>query len=376
MTVVFVHRFPSIETARCLRSNSQHSLDAQRYTISSYLMRSVHFYSYQDPFSLFAMGAVAMFGRVLMGCADDGSAVSGDVGGNTPIVDQDPAAYDEGVWELQPGEVLISATRARELLNAGAILVDARAAEAYEREHLAGAVNTHWTRYVDGAQSGRISDDDALLVELLQQNGISSDVPVVVYGDWSTGGPTVTWGEEGRLLWTLEYLGHNDVHVVIGGLEAAKELGLPVANGSQSVVPPGTFVLARNETLRATSAEIVESLQGDGPAVVLLDTREPEEFAGVVKYGESRGGHIPGAQHLWWFDLFRDDGQLRSPETVRATLNRLGVGEDAIVVPYCTGGIRSGFVYLILRSLGQSAQNYDGSMWEWTADASLPLDVD
>ena len=41
------------------------------------------------------------------------------------------------------------------------------------------------------------------------------------------------------------------------------------------------------------------------------------------------------------------------------------------VVTYCTGGIRSGFLYMVLEWLDAEAPaNYDGSWWEWSVKYS------
>jgi thiosulfate/3-mercaptopyruvate sulfurtransferase len=43
-------------------------------------------------------------------------------------------------------------------------------------------------------------------------------------------------------------------------------------------------------------------------------------------------------------------------------------------ITYCTGGVRSALLAILLEArLGVVAANYDGSLWEWSADPSLPL---
>jgi len=45
------------------------------------------------------------------------------------------------------------------------------------------------------------------------------------------------------------------------------------------------------------------------------------------------------------------------------------------VTSYCTVGIRSGFVYFILRLMGyKECSNYDGSISQWAADGALPME--
>ena len=92
--------------------------------------------------------------------------------------------------------------------------------------------------------------------------------------------------------------------------------------------------------------------------------------SGDTQYGAARGGRIPGAVWFWWEDLFRD-GNLKPAAAILQELqaNGVRVHDPAVtVVSYCTGGIRSGFVYMVLLWAGvDRVQNYDGSWWEWAA---------
>lgn len=48
----------------------------------------------------------------------------------------------------------------------------------------------------------------------------------------------------------------------------------------------------------------------------------------------------------------------------------------APVVTYCTGGVRSALLAVLLEArLGVVAANYDGSLWEWSARDDLPLET-
>lgn len=51
------------------------------------------------------------------------------------------------------------------------------------------------------------------LESMFRKLGVSNDVPVVVYGSWKE-----EWGEEGRIFWQLEWLGHKDVRILYGGM--------------------------------------------------------------------------------------------------------------------------------------------------------------
>jgi thiosulfate/3-mercaptopyruvate sulfurtransferase len=180
------------------------------------------------------------------------------------------------------------------------------------------------------------------------------------------------WGEDGRIVWTLRTLGHDRGHLVNGGataLLAARPL--PPAPASA----PGDFTAARTDSHTITK----EDLRA-GPAradLVILDAREPRKHAGATAYGESRGGHSPGARSLYFSDLIGPDGYMLDGDALRSRLDALGIGPETTVVSYCTAGIRSGFVTAVLQSTGIDARNFAGSMWEWAAapEAEYPLET-
>jgi thiosulfate/3-mercaptopyruvate sulfurtransferase len=105
------------------------------------------------------------------------------------------------------------------------------------------------------------------------------------------------------------------------------------------------------------------------PALVLLDVRRADEYAGdVVAPCDPRPGRIPGARHL---DVVR---LLDAPdvETVRALV---GAGAGVELVAYCHSGSRSALAVQVLVAAGFDARNYVGSWHEWSRHPELPADV-
>ena len=240
------------------------------------------------------------------------------------------------------------------------VWLDARAASDYARAHVPGAVSAPWQQFTTGAQSGLLVGTEELQ-RRIQAIGIDASDTIVVYGAWDE-----AWGEEGRLFWMLEYAGHGDVHILRGGFEAWTAAG---GNTDRSVPTPaaGTFVVQPRPELRATREEVAQA----GSGVSILDTRTEDEYQGAMWYNEARGGHVPGAVHTAWQSFLEG---ATSPEAARAVLHEAGISPDRPVIAYCTGGIRSGFVYAVLRAAGvEQVANYDGSWWEWAADTSLPI---
>ncbi len=265
------------------------------------------------------------------------------------------------------GPVFVGVDVAQRMVGEGAVVLDARGEKAWKAGHVPGSAPVAWTDHRDGwLREGRLTADAPGLAAKLGALGVRDDAPVLILGPGRDG-----WGEEGRIYWMLDYLGHNDVHIVDGGWPVWTDRGLPTT--TDRVPPrPGVFTARPREGVRARVEEVAADLGGP---VVFWDTREAREFAGETPYREARGGHLPGARHLWFKDLMQADGTLKPRGELRALLQQRGIPVEGEVVAYCTGGVRSGFAYAVLKELGSGqVANYDGSMWEWTADAARPVE--
>jgi thiosulfate/3-mercaptopyruvate sulfurtransferase len=269
-------------------------------------------------------------------------------------------------------QVFLPPEEAAALIEAGAAVVDARTARRWRRGHIAGSAPVSWWTLREQrwrVREGRVSSDLALLQETFEAAGVRSDRPVVVAGAGRGG-----WGEEGRIFWTLEYLGHPQVFVLDGGLPSWEAAGLPTTR-ARSRPAPGDFVPSPVPALRADTARVQAAMEA-GDAVI-WDTRSPEEFLGATPAGERRGGHIPGARGLYYRALTDEEGRLLPEEALRERLAEAEIPLEAPVIALCTGGVRAGFAYAALRELGHPAASvYDASMWAWSADPALPLDTE
>ena len=261
------------------------------------------------------------------------------------------------------GNVFVSADEARGFQ--GAVL-DARGERAWRKGHLPNSAPIDWLDLRDGRiLDGELSADLAGVAAALAAAGVRQDTPVLVYGAAGK-----RWGEEGRIFWTLDYLGHDQVLVLDGGVDAWTRAGLPL-HTSDTRPPAGDFRARARPERRTTTDELAASLA----TRTVWDTRSREEFEGATPYGESRGGHVPGAAHLHFRDLMGDDGTLKPSDELRALLSAAGITPDRPVTTLCTGGVRAGFAYAVLRDLGYTdVSNYDGSMWAWSARSELPLE--
>ena len=264
--------------------------------------------------------------------------------------------------EVEPAvslsSLFIDPAEAARVVESGALLLDARPLRHFILSHAEGAVHVRWDEFSDPEERGRLHPDTDVLGELLGALGVSNHRRVVVIGGWDG-----EWGEEARIVWMLRYLGLEQVAIVEGGHSAWRNADLPTESG-RSRPTAATFTPV---IVPSVSAQ-VSHLEEFG---LVLDVRTRDEFEGATPYGEARGGHVPGARHLLWTDLIDANGALRTPEEIREI-----VGEelDVPVVAYCTGGVRSAFVWAALEHAGYTnAANYAGSWWEY-AGTELPVE--
>jgi thiosulfate/3-mercaptopyruvate sulfurtransferase len=238
-----------------------------------------------------------------------------------------------------PRPILVHAAEAARLVDAGAVILDSRGRLDFLSGHLPGAQRVDWRIGVTGSLRTGALGPPALAAHDFAALGVDAARPVLVVGAWAHG-----WGEEGRIAWDLLYLGHSDVYVLRGGVEAWP--------GSLDHLPraatPGVFEPSVRPELRVDRAHL-----GEG-GTLLLDVREPDEFAGARLYGEARGGHVPGARSLPWKHLLD-------------TVPDLPPGP---VVTMCTGGVRSALAWVILRDAGYSVSHYDAGWWEWSSEVA------
>lgn len=250
-------------------------------------------------------------------------------------------------------------------------ILDVRPDADFRRGHLPRAQSLKWEQTRAGVFErgsligGKLPEDLSALVRTFAVHGVRLDRPVLVCG-----APNSGWGEEGRVAWALQYLGHSRVFILDGGCGAsalATETETKRVAGKMWAPKLKSQMRAlKNDVRRAVALE-------ENIAPQILDVRTREEYDGATPYFEARGGHIQRARHLHYSDLLDDNGRVLSNASVRAKLAAAGLDPSRPVIAYCTGGVRSAWASLVLQRAGVATANYDGSMWEWAADASLPM---
>ncbi|MDO5590159.1 MAG: rhodanese-like domain-containing protein [Lachnospiraceae bacterium] len=264
------------------------------------------------------------------------------------------------------GEFLITALEAKKLIgNENVIFLDCRGDNFSSKGTIKGATATSWQALATcESKYGKAGDKNwgkvpqpAELEKKLGNLGLDKNKQIILLGETSKG-----WGEDARVLWELRVAGYTDLKMVDGGYNALIEAGAPTQSKSSILAK----VNVKIDKLDMTHDMDTEELLKNYNEYKIVDVRTDEEYKGAIKYNEAKGGHLPGAIHLRYTDLFRKDGTLKSQAAIEKTLSDAGIIKDDQIVTYCTGGIRSAYSQIVYEMLGyEKSWNHDQSFWRW-----------
>ncbi len=256
----------------------------------------------------------------------------------------------------------------------GLVVLDVRGKAAYEfGGHIPGAVHSTWHEYSDpnAAPKGLLNPDLKQIEHILRRLGITQDSDVVIYSN-----PFDNWGDEGRMFWMLEYLGHKNLRVLDGGWVKWTAEKRPFEHG-RTTPSPGNFTAQPVKQLVVSKDDLKLIVRTPHPQTAILDARSLEEYLGKEVSGIPRPGHIPAAIHLAWNGFLNKDATVKEAEVIKEGLLDKGVQPDQEIICYCTGGVRSAWLYFVLKLVGyQNVRNYPGSWWEWSRDFACPVEKD
>jgi thiosulfate/3-mercaptopyruvate sulfurtransferase len=277
---------------------------------------------------------------------------------------------------LRCSQWVVNAAVAKQLIEAGATVIDVRSKISWRFGHIPNASCVSWQQFSQKTPpcKGKLLEDSEVLEQLLRQQGISNNKPVIVVGNPAH---PLHFGEEGRIVWMLHTLGHSQAAFVDGGQQALVKAGVALERWGSKPRQVGNFQLNRT-TDWEISAHNLQSSLAKPENLIVIDSREAREYKGSTPYGEKRGGHIPGAKHFYFKELLQPNGYLLPIKQIDNKLKQVGIekSNNQEIITYCTGGIRSAFFIAVLVSLGHTnVKNYPGSMWEWSQgeNSSYPL---
>ncbi|HEV2128454.1 MAG TPA: sulfurtransferase [Thermomicrobiales bacterium] len=298
-------------------------------------------------------------------------AIAGGIGIGTAVVtgavprrgvatQQTPQASPASSGGYARSEPLVAAAWLKaHLTDPGMVVVAFMPVEEAEAEHIPGAEQIDWpVLEVTDTSDASLTSWQESVEGLLGVLGITQDSTVVVYDAGTL--------FAARLWWILHWLGHEQVHVLDGGLAAWKASGFEVQHGpitpSESTHLP--YNGQPNGTVLAQLDEVLQAL--DDANTTIVDARTPSEYA---------DGHIPGAVNINYPRNAYDEPpkRYRPADELLEMYAEAGVTTDRRVIPYCLTGVRSAVTFFTLHLLGfDELALFTGSWEEWSSDPNTP----
>jgi thiosulfate/3-mercaptopyruvate sulfurtransferase len=261
------------------------------------------------------------------------------------------------------------------------VVIDARDLKDYAKGHIPGAISLG--KRVKKAlrdPTSRVFKNVSKYEKLFGKVGIDNDTHVVFYH-----GDIKTLNDAAVGFWVMEYLGHDKVHVLDGGLDAWRNEGYRLEK-DPTVKEPKTFTANVVPSRYASTDEIVGIATGATKGVQLIDSRTKKEHEGK-DVRSLRGGHVPNTT----INVSDKDTLIKKLDKKTEKKEATGyIDRDTTIekfasldksmrtIVYCQTATRSSVTYLQLRLMGfENPANWDDSWRVWGSNlyANLPVEA-
>lgn len=251
----------------------------------------------------------------------------------------------------------------------------------YDLHHIPGAV------FLDVANpKGELTDPEATLPftwpkpaqfeAAMGRLGVDNHCHVILYAgpNPDVPGSGITWVT--RAWWLMHHYGVNCA-ILDGGWQKWIAENRPVSKQRNDYTPTHFNAAPDWENGLARKADVLAAVVDHTSCIV--DSLSPESYRGDIdrNYGTFgvRKGHITGARNVHYETLTdAESGCFKNSEQLRECFQEAGVSMMRPVITYCGGGIGATAPGFALKLLGKhDVKIYDGSLWEWANDPSLPM---
>ena len=205
----------------------------------------------------------------------------------------------------------------------------------------------------------------AQFAEAMSRHGVGDGVRVVLYDR-----AVNMWAA--RVWWMLRAFGFDRAAVLDGGWKKWTVEGRPVSTDA-GARPARTFTPRSRPKLIADRAAVLAGI--DNGATCVLNALSAEQHrGGGGHYG--RPGRIRGSVNVPARDLVDPASHAYLPaDELRKRFAAVGALQAGRVITYCGAGIAASSDAFVLAMLGRDdVRVYDGSLSEWSADPSLPME--
>jgi len=240
----------------------------------------------------------------------------------------------------------------------------------YETAHLPGARFVSLDTDMGGKKTGTNGRHPLptreQVVAVMRELGVNDDTEVVVYDQCEGMHASRVW-------WTLNWMGHRDVAVLDGGLQAWQRFGGEIETAVPQPASQGNFSDRGVGMPVVTYEDVLQNLQTAERLVV--DARAADRFAGENETLDPVGGHIPGAINHFYKENLNSDGTFKTTEQMTAQFQSLiGQRRAEYLIMQCGSGVSACHNLLALQMGGLgTAPLYVGSWSEWCSREGAPI---
>lgn len=183
--------------------------------------------------------------------------------------------------------------------------------------------------------------------------GISNNDKIVIYDQ------TGISFAAARAWWMFRTMGHKDVRVLNGGLQAWRMAGLPLQSGTHKATPT-KYTAHFNADLLRSFEEMEETTDK------VIDARPAARFNATMhsRDGDACPANIPGSENLDFTRLLEPTGRMKPADDVKALLAPY-LNAPKISVT-CGSGVTACVIALgFYEATGKDVAVFDGSWTEW-----------
>jgi thiosulfate/3-mercaptopyruvate sulfurtransferase len=259
---------------------------------------------------------------------------------------------------------------------ANTILIDARGGQDSYQRYLAGHLKNAIYADLDKHLAAKVMDasiggrhplpDVEAFGALLGTWGVTPENHIIIYDDKSGAFSAA------RLWWMLRAVGHKEVQVLNGGLQAANKAGVVLSTEAYTPNPVKPYRTLGDYAGTVDIEEAGTAAQDEGR--IVIDVRETPRYLGQTEPIDLIAGHIPGAANLPYILNLDADGKYLPAEILRSMyIDAIGdVAHDEVIV-HCGSGVTACHTLLGMAYAGITEPRlYVGSWSEWSR-RDLPM---
>lgn len=210
------------------------------------------------------------------------------------------------------------------------------------------------------------------LEKLIGGLGIGDNTHVVIY---SAGKNALDMGSDTRVFWTFKVLGHDNVSILNGGFAAYTADKKNSVQKGMNTPKPVKFTAHLRKDMLVSMQDVYKAMKDKE---LLVDNRPHDQYIGVNRHPKAkRNGTIPGAINLpeSWLTM-NNGGKFRTQAELKKLYAAAGVSTTAPQINFCNTGHWASLGWFVTSQLlgDKKAKVYDGSMVQWSADKSMPME--